>query len=77
MDNGPNYDHGRSSSYQGHNGDELIVLCWTTGAVDADGTGNRYWFFADTGGSLPGGYVNDHHLMTGRFADWSQVIPPC
>lgn len=77
MYNEPNYDHGRSSSYQGHNGDELIVLCWTTGAVDADGTGNRYWFFADTGGSLPGGYVNDHYLTTGKFADWSQVIPPC
>ncbi|MER7660175.1 cutinase family protein [Streptomyces sp. NPDC096193] len=75
--NAPDYDHGRVANYHGRNGDQLIVHCWTTGAVDADGTGNRYWFFADTGGAQSGGYVNDHYLTTGRFADWSKVIPPC
>ncbi|MFF3455300.1 cutinase family protein [Streptomyces sp. NPDC002730] len=77
LQNAPDYEHGRNPYYHGHNGDQLIVNCWTEGAVDADGTGNRYWFFADTGGALSGGYVNDHYLTTGLYADWSKVISHC
>ncbi|MFD7324827.1 cutinase family protein [Streptomyces sp. NPDC059875] len=77
LQNAPDYDHGRNQYYRGQNGNQLILQCWTEGAVDADGTGNRYWFFVDTGGALSGGYVNDHYLTTGRYADWSRLIPRC
>ncbi|WP_370148036.1 cutinase family protein [Streptacidiphilus sp. EB129] len=76
LQNAPDYDHGHSAYYQGHNGNQLITYCWTTGADDADGTGDHYWFSVDDGANFSG-YVNDRYLTTGTYAQWSKIIEHC
>jgi len=72
--NGPNYTSG-TLSLQLHNGDWLFLTCWTTGAGDADGHGDHYWFYT-TFGSY-GGYVNDWYVNTGSTANWMPRISHC
>ncbi|MEY9940878.1 hypothetical protein ABH932_003136 [Streptacidiphilus sp. MAP5-52] len=76
MQNSPDYDHGHNAYYQGHNGNQLITYCWTTGSDDADGTGDHYWFSVDDGANFSG-YVNDRYLTTGTYAQWSKIIKHC
>lgn len=74
----PDYDHGvrAGSAFQYHNGDWLFLQCWTTGAGDADGHGDHYWFLI-TEGSIGGGFVNDWYVNTGSFGNWSPHLPHC
>jgi hypothetical protein len=76
--NTPDYAHGVRSgaSFQFHNGDSLFLECWTTGAGDADGHGDHYWFRI-TEGSVGGGYVNDWYLNTGSYSYWSPQLRHC
>lgn len=74
----PNYIGGVvAGSRRMMNGDWFIIDCWTTGAGDADGHGDRYWF---RGGSDRGsgiGYVNDWYLTTGSYSQWSRYVRHC
>jgi hypothetical protein len=57
-------------------GQLLAVYCWTTGARDADGHGDTYWFSVDDdNGNV--GMVNDWYLTTGGYAQFSPVIKHC
>ncbi|MCD9880032.1 hypothetical protein [Streptomyces guryensis] len=58
-----------------HNGDELGLICWTTGDPDADGHGYRYWMQVSTGSV--NGFVNDWYLDTGGPNTWKSRIPQC
>ncbi|WP_031064499.1 hypothetical protein [Streptomyces sp. NRRL WC-3742] len=71
--NAPDYAHGVQEGVKLHNGDEVPLVCWTTGAPDADGHGDTYWFQV----SEATVYVNDYYLNTGRFADWSPHVDHC
>lgn len=59
------------------NGDWFIIDCWTTGAGDADGHGDRYWMHggSDRGSGI--GYVNDWYLTTGSYSQWSRYVRHC
>jgi hypothetical protein len=77
--NQPNYSGGVvPGSPRMTNGDWFVIGCWTTGAGDADGHGDRYWFY---GGSVnksgPDGYVNDWYLTTGSYSQWSRYVSHC
>ncbi|GAB1640581.1 hypothetical protein [Krasilnikovia sp. MM14-A1259] len=76
--NQPDYTHGERSGsrFRHHNGDSLFLQCWTTGAPDGDGHGDRYWFLI-TQGSVGGGYVNDWYVNTGSYSDWSRRLRHC
>ncbi|MFE2412172.1 hypothetical protein ACFXDE_27885 [Kitasatospora sp. NPDC059408] len=69
----PDYAHGVQEGVQLHNGDEVPLFCWTTGAPDADGHGDRYWFQV----SEATVFVNDYYLNTGNYADWSPHVSHC
>lgn len=76
--NEPDYVHGmRPGSAHLHNGDVVQLRCWTTGAPDADGHGDRYWFWGQTHGSAVAGFVNDWYLTTGSPASFRARVPKC
>jgi hypothetical protein len=73
---GPGYGAAKSPVFgQYHNGDQLGLLCWTTGDPDADGHGYRYWMRVDNG--IGDGYVNDWYLDTGGPNTWKSQIQHC
>jgi hypothetical protein len=72
-----NFTSGTDPHYRGHDGDELVIRCWTySSTADADGHGDHYWFqvTVDHDG---GGWVNDWYVTTGSHAVWSPLIPHC
>jgi hypothetical protein len=72
----PRYSAPKSPVFgQYHNGDELGLICWTTGDPDADGHGYRYWMRVDNG--IGDGYVNDWYLDTGGPNTWKSQLPQC
>jgi hypothetical protein len=72
----PNYTGGVvPGSPAFHNGDWVILDCWTTGAGDADGHGDRYWFRTFDSGYF--GYVNDWYLTTGSPSQWMPLVSHC
>jgi hypothetical protein len=72
----PSYGAAKSAAFgPHHNGDELGVVCWTTGDPDADGHGYRYWMRVDNG--IGDGYVNDWYLDTGGPGTWQAQVPHC
>ncbi|OLZ64222.1 hypothetical protein AV521_36140 [Streptomyces sp. IMTB 2501] len=77
LHNGPDYTSGVVDG-SGHytDGTWLKLYCWTTGAADADGHGDTYWFNADdNNGNI--GFVNDWYVTSGGFSTWSKVINHC
>lgn len=71
---GPNYTSGTTGG-KFHNGYVFGLGCWTTGAGDADGHGDHYWFRVDSDAAE--GYVNDWYLTTGSYSQWSAKIKKC
>jgi hypothetical protein len=74
----PNYSGGVvAGSPRMTNGDWFIINCWTRGAGDADGHGDRYWFRGGSDRGSATGYVNDWYLTTGSYAQWSRYVRHC
>ncbi|MER7672442.1 hypothetical protein ABTY61_28840 [Kitasatospora sp. NPDC096128] len=76
--NEPNYTGGSMGGRLG-NGEEVVLYCWTTGAGDADGHGDTYWFYVHPhyAGDTTDGYVNDWYLTTGSYSQWSGLVNHC
>lgn len=71
----PDYAGMADPHYHGHNGDELIIRCWTKSQV-MDGRNDPYWFtVASRDGAT--GWVNDWYVTTGGYTTWSPLIPHC
>jgi hypothetical protein len=78
----PDYGTSGHTNYSNNvcwtNGEYLDIACWTTGAPDADGHNDRYWFFTVSRTSTSiNGYVNDWYLNTGTYSQWSRIISYC
>jgi hypothetical protein len=70
--NGPSY---ASGTRQYHNGDTMMLACWTTGDGDADGHRDPYWFALDS--DSDSGYINDCYVTTGSPSQWQPHVPRC
>jgi hypothetical protein len=79
LHNEPNYSGGaRPHSPHLHNGDVVVLYCYLTGAPDADGHGDTYWWFGGSESAGVAGYLNDYYLTTGvpsAFRKWVGHCP--
>ncbi|MDC2956649.1 hypothetical protein PO587_19440 [Streptomyces gilvifuscus] len=65
----------RTTGHRFHNGDTMMLACWTTGDGDADGHGDHYWFALDF--DSDSGYINDWYVTTGSPSQWQPHVPHC
>ncbi|MEU2752423.1 hypothetical protein ABZ613_40200 [Streptomyces collinus] len=75
MRTGPGYGYANVPHGTLLNGDEVGLICWTTGDGAADNPNYRYWMLIDLG--VRSGYVNDWYLNTGNPSVWQQQIRHC